>query len=141
MSVPEFAADAGAVALTGNPAALASALVKVSDGARGGPPAGKSAGVRAADVAEERRARIGRLGPGLRLDSGLERIEPRSSRDRHTGDLPAFLALAREPAVRAAVGMVAVELGGSLFCLLAGHDRTVPRDRMALISPGYAAAW
>jgi heat shock protein HtpX len=28
----EFAADAGAVALTGNPAALASALMKVSDG-------------------------------------------------------------------------------------------------------------
>ena len=28
----EFAADAGAVAMTGNPAALASALMKVSDG-------------------------------------------------------------------------------------------------------------
>ena len=35
----EFAADAGAVALTGHPAMLASALMKVSDGVHGLPDA------------------------------------------------------------------------------------------------------
>ena len=42
----EFAADAGAVALTGNPAALASALMKVSDGVDGRAVAGPARGRR-----------------------------------------------------------------------------------------------
>ena len=44
----EFAADAGAVALTGNPAALATALMKVSDGLVATPKRDLRAAVRAA---------------------------------------------------------------------------------------------
>jgi heat shock protein HtpX len=82
----EFAADAGAVALTGNPAALASALMKVSDGLVAIPrgdlreaaardafhllPVGASEGGPLPATHPPLRARIERL---QRLEAGLQR--------------------------------------------------------------------
>jgi heat shock protein HtpX len=82
----EFAADAGAVALTGNPAALASALMKVSDGLVAIPqgdlreaaardafhllPVGKGDGPALPATHPPLRARIERL---QRLEAGLQR--------------------------------------------------------------------
>jgi heat shock protein HtpX len=83
----EFAADAGAVSLTGNPAALASALMKVSDGLHALPsrdlrdvaardpfhllPAGSAAGLLATHPSLK--SRIARL---ERLEARLQNVKP-----------------------------------------------------------------